>query len=52
MQCTRGKTGNFGHQVNSGVHLGDNCISKIHLGRYILRYMVRNLVLLDTRAES
>ena len=25
--------------------LGDNCFKKFHLGRYIVRYMVGNLVL-------
>ena len=26
-------------------HFGDNCIQNFHLGRYIVRYMVGNLVL-------
>ena len=28
-----------------GVHLGDNCIQNLYLGRYIVRYTVGNLVL-------
>ena len=27
------------------LHLGDNCIQNFHLGRYIMRYTVGNLVL-------
>ena len=27
------------------MHLGDNCIQNFHLGRYIVGYMVGNLVL-------
>ena len=33
-------TGDFDHD------LGDNCIQNLHLGRYIVGYMVENLVLL------
>ena len=28
------------------IYLGDNCIQMFHWGRYIVRYMVRNFVLL------
>ena len=32
-------------QVQCNHNLGDNCIQSFHLGRYIVRYMVGNLVL-------
>ena len=31
-------------------HLGDNCIQNFHLGRYIVGYTVRNLVLRQSRS--
>ena len=34
------------------VYLGDNCIQNFHLGKYILRYMVGNLVLRGHAREA
>ena len=33
------------HRYPPVIHLGDNCIQNFNLGRYIVRYTVRNLVL-------
>ena len=35
----------FLKSLHSDYYLGDNCIQYFHLGRYIVRYMVGNLVL-------
>ena len=31
--------------VNEFLHLGDNCFQNVHLGRYIVSYIVGNFVL-------
>ena len=35
---------NWGYSNGTYVQLGDNCIQNVHLGRYIVGYMVENFV--------